>query len=108
MDIYKITELAARRKASAADYLELFRQGSMSAGVYMLPKDAFDPQRPHSEDEMYYIISGHGHFKCGDEDVEVEPGQAIFVAKGVEHRFHTITEDMTIVVVFAPPQVVSK
>ncbi len=104
MDIYKISDQAARRKASAADYLELFRERSMSAGVYLLPKDAFDPQQPHNEDEMYYIVSGRGRFKCGDEDVEIQAGEAIFVAKGVEHRFHDIVEDMTIVVVFAPPE----
>jgi mannose-6-phosphate isomerase-like protein (cupin superfamily) len=104
MDIYKVTELGARRKASAADYLELFRESSMSAGVYMLPKDAFDPQQPHAQDEMYYIVSGRGRFSCGGEDVEVGPGEAIFVARGVEHRFHDVTEDMTIVVVFAPPE----
>jgi mannose-6-phosphate isomerase-like protein (cupin superfamily) len=104
MDIYKIAGQTARRKASAADYLELFREGSMSGGVYLLPKDALDPQRPHSEDEMYYIISGKGRFKCADEDVEVGAGEVIFVGKGVEHRFHDITEDMTILVVFAPPE----
>jgi len=104
MDIYKVSDHGARRKASAADYLELFRESSMSAGVYFLPKDALDPQQPHTEDEMYYIVSGRGRFTCGSEDVEVGPGEAIFVAKGVEHRFHDIAEEMTIVVVFAPPE----
>jgi mannose-6-phosphate isomerase-like protein (cupin superfamily) len=104
MNIYKVTDHSARRKASAADYLELFRESSMSAGIYLLPKDAFDPQQPHTEDEMYYIVSGRGRFTCGTEDVEVKAGEAIFVAKGVEHRFHDIAEDMTIVVVFAPPE----
>jgi mannose-6-phosphate isomerase-like protein (cupin superfamily) len=104
MDIFKITDHAARRKASSADYLELFREGSMSAGVYLLPKDAFDPQQPHSEDEMYYIVSGRGRFTCGGEEIEVTAGEAIFVPKGVEHRFHDIAEDMTLVVVFAPPE----
>lgn len=104
MDIYKVTEHAAHRKASAADYLELFRERSMSAGIYLLPKSAFDPQQPHNEDEMYYIVGGRAKFTSAGETVEVEPGNAIFVAKGVEHRFHDITEDMTIVVVFAPPE----
>jgi len=104
MDIFKITEQAARRKASAADYLELFRERSMSAGIYMLPKDAFDPQQPHSEDEVYYILAGKGKFTSAGEVVDVVAGEMIYVAKGVEHRFHDIAEDMTLLVIFAPPE----
>jgi quercetin dioxygenase-like cupin family protein len=33
----------------------------------------------------------------------VGPGDTIFVAAGVAHRFVDITEDLALVVVFAPP-----
>lgn len=108
MNAYKVDTLKARRMGSSADYLELFRQPAMSAGAYMLPKDAFDPQQPHTEDEMYYIINGKGRFTCGSEDLPAEAGQVFFVEKGVEHRFHDISEDMTILVVFAPSEGTNK
>lgn len=34
----------------------------------------------------------------------VEPGSLIFVAANIEHRFHTITEDLTVLVFFAPAE----
>ncbi len=104
MDVYRVDELKARRKASAADYLELFKKPAMSAGTYSLPKGALDPQQPHTEDEMYYVIDGKGKFTCNGETIEVESGKVIFVEKGADHRFHDVTEDLTILVVFAPAE----
>lgn len=108
MDVYHVDEAHAKRKASVADYLELFKKATMSAGVYFLPKDAFDPQQPHKEDEMYYVISGRGKFTSDGETVDVQAGRVLFVAKQVGHRFHDITEDMTILVMFAPAEGSSK
>jgi len=108
MDAYRVDELKARRKASAADYLELFSKPAMSAGAYFLPKGALDPQQPHTEDEMYYIISGKGKFTCAGETVDADAGKVLFVEKKVGHRFHDITEDMTILVVFAPAEGANK
>ena len=31
-------------------------------------------------------------------------GSVVFVAAGVEHRFHDIAEDLAVLVVFAPPE----
>jgi len=108
MDAYHIDTLKARRKASAADYLELFSKPAMSSGVYFLPKGAFDPQQPHTEDEMYYIIGGRGKFTSAGETVEAAAGKVLFVEKRVEHRFHDVTEDLTILVVFAPAEGANK
>ena len=35
-------------------------------------------------------------------DHPVSQGDTVFVAAQVEHRFHSITEDLTLLVVFAP------
>ena len=35
----------------------------MSAGVYVLPKGGTDPQKPHREDEMYYVVRGRARCK---------------------------------------------
>jgi quercetin dioxygenase-like cupin family protein len=39
-----------------------------------------------------------------DEHLPVAPGSLVFVAANVEHRFHTITEDLSILVFFAPAE----
>jgi mannose-6-phosphate isomerase-like protein (cupin superfamily) len=85
-------------------YLEFFRIPQMSLGVYRLPAGELDPQKPHSEDEIYYVADGRGMIKVGDEDRPVQSGSIVFVAANVEHRFHTITEDLILLVFFAPAE----
>jgi mannose-6-phosphate isomerase-like protein (cupin superfamily) len=38
------------------------------------------------------------------EDRPVQPGTFMFVAAGAEHRFHSITEELELLVVFAPAE----
>jgi len=40
----------------------------------------------------------------GDEERLVQPGDTIYVAAQVPHKFHTITEDLTLLVFFAPAE----
>ena len=77
---------------------------ALSMGLYVLPAGDTDPQQPHTEDEVYYVVSGRARFTSGDEERDVHPGMVIFVEKGAEHRFHSITENLMLLVVFAPPR----
>jgi len=104
MDSFSITKLLHGQDATKVRYLEVLRKASMSMGVYMLPKGAADPQQPHAEDEAYYVLGGHAEIRVGDEDRVVEPGDLVFVAKGVEHHFHAITSDLSLLVFFAPAE----
>ena len=76
----------------------------MSAGVYTLAAGTCDPQQPHTEDEIYYVLDGRAQIRIGDQELDVSPGSVIFVAAGEEHKFHSITEDLQLLVVFAPPR----
>jgi mannose-6-phosphate isomerase-like protein (cupin superfamily) len=80
----------------------------MSAGVYVLPVGAIDRQQPHSEDEMYYVARGQGMFHCNGEDRPVEADSLLYVPAHAEHRFHSIAEDMVILVFFAPAEYTNK
>jgi mannose-6-phosphate isomerase-like protein (cupin superfamily) len=101
---FKIGEIDRDRAQSGKLYREFLRVPAMSAGLYVLPVGATDPQRPHHEDEMYYVIRGRGRFRAGDEDAEVSAGSMLFVAAEVEHRFHDITEELAVLVFFAPAE----
>ena len=76
----------------------------MSTGLYVLSAGATDLQRPHHEDEMYYVVRGRARFKAGSEDREVSTGNVIFVAAEVGHRFYDITEELAVLVFFAPAE----
>jgi len=86
----------------APRYVEQLRVPALSVGTYSIPAGEVDDQTPHSEDEIYVVVSGRGSFTSGGRTVDVEPGITLFVPAGEEHRFHDVTEDMAVLVFFAP------
>ena len=104
MEAFEIAQLIAKRAASENAYLEFLRVPSLSVGLYELPAGGTDPQQPHTEDEVYYIVSGKGMIAVDGEDRYIEAGSIVYVAANIEHRFHSITEDLTILVFFAPAE----
>jgi quercetin dioxygenase-like cupin family protein len=101
---FKIGEVDQKRAQSSKLYREFLRVPAMSAGLYVLPAGATDPQRPHHEDEMYYVIRGRARFRAGEENAEVSAGSVIFVAAEVEHHFYDIVEELAVLVFFAPAE----
>lgn len=104
MDAFEFDDVAAQLQASDEHYLEFLRVPSLSVGLYRLPADSTDPQGPHTEDEVYYVVEGAATIRVEAEDRPVAPGSIVFVGAGVEHKFHTITEDLTVLVFFAPAE----
>jgi len=96
------SHLVEKSKRGGKDSLEFLRVPAMSLSTYCLPAGGPDTQRPHTEDEVYYVVRGRAQFRAGNENCAVEPGTVLFVEAGVEHRFHDITEDLELLVVFAP------
>jgi mannose-6-phosphate isomerase-like protein (cupin superfamily) len=101
---YELPELERRRDGTGKLYLEFLRIPEMSAGIYVLPVGGTDPQSPHKEDELYYVVRGKARMKAGAEDRAVAQGSVIFVAAEVEHRFYDISEELTMLVFFAPAE----
>jgi quercetin dioxygenase-like cupin family protein len=99
-----LPEIEEQRANSGKPYREFLRVPAMSAGLYVLPVGGVDHQKPHREDEIYYVIRGRARFKAGPEDREVSAGSVIFVAAEVGHRFYDITEELTVLVFFAPAE----
>ncbi len=106
MKAFEVAQLLEQRRAGGQLYLEFLRAPGLSLGVYSLKAGATDPQQPHAEDEVYYVLNGRGQIRVGDEDRAVQPGSVIFVAARVPHKFHTITEDLDLLVFFAPAETV--
>src|SRR3982750_4143550 len=104
MDAFDISQLISERKRSERLYLEFLRKPSLSMGVYELAAGALDPQKPHTEDEVYYVVSGRAMAQIGEKARPVQDGSIIYVPANLEHRFHTITEDLTLLVFFAPAE----
>jgi len=87
----------------AQPYHEFLRRRGMSLGIYVLPAGGEDHQHPHSSDEVYVVLRGRAALRVRDQNHEVRQGSVISVDHGEEHRFVDVTEDLHVLVVFAPP-----
>lgn len=104
MKAFTLEELQQRQATTPGLYQEFLREHSLSMGLYVLPAGAEDPQSPHNEDEVYYVVSGRAMLQVDDKDRPVSQGSIVFVAAGAPHRFHTITETLSVLVFFAPAE----
>jgi mannose-6-phosphate isomerase-like protein (cupin superfamily) len=104
-NVFEFSQLLTR---SREQYLEFLRVSSLSVGIYVLDSGALDHQKPHSEDEVYYIASGQAKMKVGSgesvETFDVGPGTIIFVPARMHHAFYDIAERLAVLVFFAPPE----
>ncbi len=105
---FDVARLISQQKNIGKPYLEFLRVPALSAGVYVLRAGEEDKQRPHAEDEIYYVVRGRAQFRIIENrtprDQEVAPGAILYVPAHVEHRFHDITEDLSVLVLFAPAE----
>jgi len=79
----------------------LLENGSMELGYYK--PVGTDEQSPHDQDEIYIVQTGHGIFICGDQRTPFGPGDALFVAARVDHRFVDFSDDFAAWVIFYGP-----
>ncbi len=84
-----------------AHYAEPLTHGTLRLGMYA--PVGKDPQQPHEQDEVYIVMQGSGSFVVGDERLPFEPGDALFVPAGVEHRFEGFSDDFATWVIFYGP-----
>jgi quercetin dioxygenase-like cupin family protein len=101
---FQLANLERQRSVAGKRYLEFLRVPALSAGLYVLPAGGTDPQGPHKQDELYYVIRGRARMRIGTEDQEVNAGSIIFVSAEVEHRFYEIKEQLAVLVFFAPAE----
>jgi mannose-6-phosphate isomerase-like protein (cupin superfamily) len=102
MDEFNFDSAAADMRTRAETWSEPLRVPSMSVGVYLLSAGSNDEQTPHPEDEMYFVVRGRAVLRIGSSTRAVVPGDCIFVAAGADHRFEDISDDLELLVVFAP------
>jgi mannose-6-phosphate isomerase-like protein (cupin superfamily) len=101
----ELEEMLRRAQSTDRGYVPaVLRSESLSVGLYTLAAAAVDRQSPHLEDEVYYTVRGRATLVVGGRDHSVREGTVLFVPAGEEHRFHDITEELVLLVFWAPPE----
>jgi mannose-6-phosphate isomerase-like protein (cupin superfamily) len=101
---FDLPTISAERAHAGKLYQEFLRVPALSVGVYVLAAGEADPQKPHKQDEVYYVVRGRGRMRVGSEEQVVKAGSVIFVAARVEHCFFDISEELEALVFFAPAE----
>jgi len=104
-----------RRRVSLSDALDavgkvkrelpsaaVFEHGSLQVKMYRPGTE--DTQKPHSRDELYFIVNGSGWFVNGGDRHPFQSGDMLFVPAETEHRFEQYTNDFCTWVVFYGPE----
>ena len=96
-------DLLARLPGRAGErYYAAYRRGQLEVELYA-PRGS-DPQTPHKRDEVYVVVSGSGEFVGGENRYTFGPGDFLFVAAGVAHRFENFSDDLAVWVLFYGPE----
>jgi mannose-6-phosphate isomerase-like protein (cupin superfamily) len=117
---FKVAIADAYRAVPSADgkaFAELFTHGSLAVEIYA-PRE-IDRQQAHTRDEVYIIAQGIGEFVTGEfvtqagektnvqgsaQRVAFVPGDLLFVAAHVPHRFENFSDDFFTWVLFYGPE----
>jgi CMP/dCMP kinase len=84
-------------------YLDLLRTAALSSGLHRVARGEPGDRGVRSEEAIYLVLEGRGRFRMGDEEFAVEPGYLFAVPGKVEHGFHSVTEDLLLLLFRATP-----
>ena len=78
---------------------------NMILGVVTFPPGSDPGTHKHEkEEEIIYVISGHGETRVGNSVYPLNPGVAVFTEPGIEHGVKTLgDEPLVMISVFSPP-----
>jgi mannose-6-phosphate isomerase-like protein (cupin superfamily) len=89
--------------AEPNDWIVHLNSADLSLGTYCIPAGGVDDQSPHTEDEIYVVRTGRATLVTDSGTATVGPGSVIYVPAEEKHRFTNVTEDLALIVIFAPP-----
>ena len=98
--LFNFDALEAEHGERGNPYLRFLDAPSMSMGLYILKAGAQDGQSPHRLDEVYYIVEGKAVLTAGEYEIPVSAGSIVYVKADISHKFHSIEEDLKVLVVF--------
>ena len=83
-------------------FIEVFSHGSLLVEIYKPHK--LDMQKPHTRDELYFVIAGTGKYFYDGATVDFQAGDVLFAAAHKEHRFSGFSDDFSTWVMFYGPE----
>lgn len=100
MEAFEIDDVLASADRGKPAMKTVVSGGSLRLSAAFWPADATDDQGTHDEDEVYCVVAGRAKLWAEGTDRDVRPGTTVFMPAGVDHHFHSIEEDLKVLVVW--------
>jgi mannose-6-phosphate isomerase-like protein (cupin superfamily) len=80
---------------------------NLTVGVSIFPPGSAPPGHVHdAEEEVIYVVAGHGELRTADGSAPLEPGTCVYVPIGLHHATASFgPEPLELVTAFSPPVV---
>jgi len=80
---------------------------NLTVGLSIFPPGSAPPGHVHdAEEEVIYVVSGHGELRTSEGSVPLEPGTCVYVPSGLRHATASYgPESLELVTAFSPPVV---
>jgi mannose-6-phosphate isomerase-like protein (cupin superfamily) len=95
---FALKDAAAALGKASDDFVTLMHEDTTR--VLLFAPRGEDTQTPHTQDEVYVVMSGHGQFRRREEVVDFVAGDVLFVPAKVVHRFENFSDDLVTWVIF--------
>ena len=100
---FDLSSYLKKIEKSSSYFHTFINRDSLAVGLLVLQSGEDDTQIPHSNDEVYLIISGDGFLRIKNKDYPVSKDKLFFVAKNVEHFFHSNAHELRVLYFFGGP-----
>jgi mannose-6-phosphate isomerase-like protein (cupin superfamily) len=94
--VFELNKFLSELDGQGGYFIDFISTRGIEAGIIRLHAGENDTQKPHSVDEVYYVIEGNGFIKLDGKDHEIRQGTSIFVPAKADHRFHGNKQDLVI------------
>ena len=95
-------DLILQQQTSGDLWREFLNVQNLSLGIYRVSKGTDDKQNhtPHDRDEVYVGLAGQGCLTADSRTFPMTTNTVVYVKAGVEHHFHDVSEDLSLLVFF--------
>ena len=97
----ELQDLVAQLEKEGGYFLDFLKVRDLEAGIIVLHPREKNTQKPHSADELYYVIEGRGFIELGKGKRPVKKGSILFVPARTDHRFYGNKENLVVLYMFA-------
>ncbi|MBT8489329.1 MAG: cupin domain-containing protein [Gemmatimonadetes bacterium] len=99
-EAFDIAAMQSQRQGQNVSFLTVLDNRDFRMGLLHVRRGTETGLIAHRLNAVYHVVSGAARIAGDTLDVDIEPGDAVFVRGDVEHTIRDVTEDLDLVVVF--------